>query len=82
MPGTISMARDPRYTVIWKATKLVNFVISADWKLPFEIMCDASDYAVGAVLGQRLIRNWMLFIMLVEHLMLPKEIMLQLKKNF
>ena len=23
-----------------------------DWKLPLEIMCDASDYAVGAVLGQ------------------------------
>ena len=21
--------------------------------MPFEIMCDASDYAVGAVLGQR-----------------------------
>jgi len=23
-----------------------------DWELPFRIMCDASDYAVGAVLGQ------------------------------
>nr|XP_027086604.1 uncharacterized protein LOC113708340 [Coffea arabica] len=24
-----------------------------DWNLPFEIMCEASDHAVGAVLGQR-----------------------------
>ncbi|XP_048604755.1 uncharacterized protein LOC125582220 [Brassica napus] len=24
-----------------------------DWDFPFEIMCDASDYAVGAVLGQK-----------------------------
>jgi hypothetical protein len=24
-----------------------------DWSQPFEIMCDASDYVVGAVLGQR-----------------------------
>ncbi|CAL2238604.1 unnamed protein product [Prunus armeniaca] len=24
-----------------------------DWNFPFELMCDASDYAVGAVLGQK-----------------------------
>jgi hypothetical protein len=24
-----------------------------DWRQPFEIMCDASDYAIGAVLSQR-----------------------------
>ncbi|XP_070011344.1 uncharacterized protein [Nicotiana sylvestris] len=28
-------------------------IIAPDWEQPFEFMCDASDYAVGAVLGQR-----------------------------
>lgn len=39
--------------------KLKKDLISApimqtpDWTLPFEIMCDARDYVVGAMLGQR-----------------------------
>lgn len=39
--------------------KLKEALISApivqppDWSLPFELMCDASNFAVGAVLGQR-----------------------------
>ncbi|CAN6570907.1 unnamed protein product [Malus baccata var. baccata] len=28
-------------------------IMAPDWSLPFELMCDASDYAIGAVLGQR-----------------------------
>ena len=31
----------------------VTIIQPPDWKVPFEIMCDASDYAIGAVLGQR-----------------------------
>ena len=35
--------------------KLVSapIVVARDWDLQFELMCDASDYAIGAVLGQK-----------------------------
>ena len=29
-------------------------MVTQDWNQDFEIMCDASDYAMGAVLGQRI----------------------------
>jgi len=28
-------------------------ILAPDWDAPFKLMCDASDYAVGALLGQR-----------------------------
>ncbi|XP_022850562.1 uncharacterized protein LOC111372436 [Olea europaea var. sylvestris] len=28
-------------------------IVAPDWDLPFKLMCDASEFAVGAVLGQR-----------------------------
>ncbi|GJZ40408.1 reverse transcriptase domain-containing protein [Tanacetum coccineum] len=28
-------------------------LVVLDWNLPFKLMCDASDFAIGAVLGQR-----------------------------
>ncbi|GJV49856.1 reverse transcriptase domain-containing protein [Tanacetum coccineum] len=30
-----------------------SILIAPDWDLPFELMCDASDFAICAVLGQR-----------------------------
>ena len=32
----------------------VPILQSHNWDLPFEIMCDASNFAFGAVLGQRI----------------------------
>ncbi|KAL5558957.1 hypothetical protein UlMin_035168 [Ulmus minor] len=35
--------------------KLISspIIVAPDWELSFTLMCDASDYAIGAVLGQR-----------------------------
>nr|GFA69704.1 DNA-directed DNA polymerase [Tanacetum cinerariifolium] len=33
-------------------------LIVPNWDQPFELMCDASDYAVGAVLGQRIEKHF------------------------
>src|SRR3954471_4829541 len=41
------------FEVLKKAFIAAPIVQPPDWNLPFEIMCGASDFAVGAVLGQR-----------------------------
>ncbi|GJS65016.1 reverse transcriptase domain-containing protein [Tanacetum coccineum] len=49
-----------------KLTEALILVVP-DWNLPFKLMCDASDFAIGAVLGQRKGRSiFSLYIMLVR----------------
>jgi hypothetical protein len=40
------------FHILKKALISAPIIQPPDWMLPFEIMCDASDYVVGAVLGQ------------------------------
>ncbi|GKD72128.1 reverse transcriptase domain-containing protein, partial [Tanacetum coccineum] len=40
-----------------KITK-APILIAPNWDQPFELMCDASDYAIGAVLGQRIEKHF------------------------
>ena len=42
------------FETLKKAWITAPIVQPPDWTLPFEIMCDASDFAVGVVLGQRI----------------------------
>ena len=61
-PLTSLLAKDAPFEFTDKCLKAFNTLKKAlvsapiiqplDWSLPFEIMCDASDFAVGAVLGQ------------------------------
>ncbi|KAJ9536280.1 hypothetical protein OSB04_un000552 [Centaurea solstitialis] len=41
------------FETLKKALVTAPIVIAPNWTLPLEVMCDASDWAVGAVLGQK-----------------------------
>ena len=41
------------FEILKKALITAPIIQPPDWNLPFEIMCDASDYAIGVVLRQR-----------------------------
>ncbi|GJY26856.1 reverse transcriptase domain-containing protein [Tanacetum coccineum] len=41
------------FKILKKKLTEAPILMSPDWELPFELMCDASDFAVGAILGQR-----------------------------
>ena len=41
------------FTVLKDKLISASIVVAPDWSFPFELMCDASDYAIGAVLGQK-----------------------------
>ncbi|GJR08576.1 reverse transcriptase domain-containing protein [Tanacetum coccineum] len=51
-PFTFSKDCIESFNILKKKLTEASILVAPDWDLPFEIMCDASDYAVGAVLGQ------------------------------
>ncbi|KAK2451735.1 hypothetical protein QL285_010765 [Trifolium repens] len=63
LPLSNLLKNDVAFDFVEKCKKAFDFLKKAltsapiiqppDWTLPFEIMCDASNYAVGAVLAQR-----------------------------
>nr|GEW75429.1 reverse transcriptase domain-containing protein [Tanacetum cinerariifolium] len=51
-PTTIKECVEAFQTLKRKLTE-APILIAPDWDMPFELMCDASDFVIGAVLGQR-----------------------------
>ena len=53
VPFTWSQACEAAFDKLKTMLVSSSIMRSPNWNLPFEIMCDTSDYAIGAVLGQR-----------------------------
>ena len=53
VPSTWSQACEDAFDKLKAMLVSPPIMRSPNWELPFEIMCDASDFAIGVVLGQR-----------------------------
>ncbi|GJY01326.1 reverse transcriptase domain-containing protein [Tanacetum coccineum] len=62
------------FNILKKKLTEAPILVSPDWDLPFEIMWDAIDYAVGAVLGQLLLAVVYAFEKFRPYLVLSKTI--------
>ncbi|KAL5578124.1 hypothetical protein UlMin_019823 [Ulmus minor] len=53
--GVFVFSKDCLHAFETLKEKLISspIIVAPDWELPFTLMCDASDYAIGVVLGQR-----------------------------
>ncbi|GKA28435.1 reverse transcriptase domain-containing protein [Tanacetum coccineum] len=62
------------FNILKKKLTESPILVAPDWDLPFEIMYDAGDYAVGAVLGQQLLAVVYAFEKFQPYLVLSKTI--------
>nr|GEX76361.1 reverse transcriptase domain-containing protein [Tanacetum cinerariifolium] len=56
-PPEVELKELPPHLEYKKLTE-APILIAPNWDQPFELMCDASDYAAGAVLGQRVEKHF------------------------
>ncbi|GJU61674.1 reverse transcriptase domain-containing protein [Tanacetum coccineum] len=56
--GIRSFLGHAAFQTLKKKLSEAPILITPDWDQPFELMCDASDYAIGAVLWQRIEKHF------------------------
>ncbi|GJT19366.1 reverse transcriptase domain-containing protein [Tanacetum coccineum] len=57
-PTTVKEECIQAFQILKKKLTEAPILIAPNWDQPFELMCDASDYAIGAVLGQRIEKHF------------------------
>ncbi|GKC60161.1 reverse transcriptase domain-containing protein [Tanacetum coccineum] len=52
-PFEFNDERQNAFKILKEKLTCVPVIVSPNWSLPFELMCDASDFEVGPILGQK-----------------------------